>query len=512
MDLAVVLAVSDYKGKHSRLPGCAKDAEVIEVILRKESRFVDPLVIKGETSSSVVKGKLVDYIAQHKGKEIGEFLFYFSGHGLFKDGEFFYVLSDYDASRTKQTSLENSELDSLIKALKPKITVKIVDACQSGISYVKDDDSFARYLKGSQNEFQTCYFLFSSQSDQSSYQDDNLSDFTKNIATCVHDHTGAAVRYKDLIDYVSDSFAGNPSQTPFFVVQADFTDRFCSVDETLRKSLAGLLAGGATQPLEGETKPARTPRSLKDIVAEEAKKYCTAEEVALILGDLSQDLKVSAGNAPNDFLSLFELEYEVGADYAGLPSLAAIGKWIEKSDHNYFADPVTKTVPVPIGPHNVMDLIVQPWGEPRKENVVQVTVGVKATTDMPYRYLRVIAKPKYPNLNRTACILLPLVSKTQVAIFNTMLNYKEAGWNEEVMEGSPKWNLAERELKDMTGIRAYFVKVLDKYWAFTLDPVRERFGLLEKPSDDSAAKDQGSSSAEPTPAGDGLQPPASGHP
>ncbi|TON37427.1 hypothetical protein, partial [Vibrio parahaemolyticus] len=47
--------------------------------------------------------------------------------------------------------------------------------------------------------------------------------------------------YKDLIDFVSDSFESNSEQTPFFVVQADFTEPFCTVSKTLRDALSKFI-------------------------------------------------------------------------------------------------------------------------------------------------------------------------------------------------------------------------------------------------------------------------------
>jgi Caspase domain len=128
-NLGIVVAVSDYSGEANPLPGCARDGEAIANVLRSELRFEDVLVITDDTKSGSVKARLIEFLAKHKGKEIGDLVFYFTGHGDFVGQEFYYLLTDYEQKRRKQTALENSEIDNLVRGLNPELFVKIVDAC-----------------------------------------------------------------------------------------------------------------------------------------------------------------------------------------------------------------------------------------------------------------------------------------------------------------------------------------------------------------------------------------------
>ena len=90
-----------------------------------EQRFAEVLLIDSETSSNSVKQRLIDFVARHKDGDINDIVFYFTGHGDFHDGEFYYMLSDYRSSARKQTSLENTELDNLIRSLRPALFGKL---------------------------------------------------------------------------------------------------------------------------------------------------------------------------------------------------------------------------------------------------------------------------------------------------------------------------------------------------------------------------------------------------
>jgi Caspase domain len=104
-NLGIVIAVSNYAGDATPLPACVRDGEAIAALLRSDARFGEVMLISGDTKSSAVKAKLIDFLNRFKGKEIGHIVFYFSGHGDFAGDDFYYLLSDYEQKRRKQTSL-----------------------------------------------------------------------------------------------------------------------------------------------------------------------------------------------------------------------------------------------------------------------------------------------------------------------------------------------------------------------------------------------------------------------
>ncbi len=216
INLAIVIAVSEYIGKENCLPGCVNDGEAIATIIRGDPRFNDLLYIHSNTTSAHVKASLIDFVSKYRGQDIGDLFFYFSGHGDFTESDFYYLLSDFASTRRKQTSLENSELDQLARALSPKLFVKVVDACHAGVAYIKAGESLKKYLDASAAEFKKLYFMFSSQMAQGSYQDTVLSYFTRRFIEAIALRAEAAIRYKDIIDYISDAFQVDASRNSIF--------------------------------------------------------------------------------------------------------------------------------------------------------------------------------------------------------------------------------------------------------------------------------------------------------
>jgi Caspase domain len=141
INLAIIIAINEYTGDALPLPGCKNDGAAIAALLNEDQRFAETLLIDSETASSSVKQRLIDFVAKHKTSQVGDVFFYFTGHGDFCNNEFYYLLGDYRTEARKQTSLENAELDSLVRSLNPAFFAKVVDACHSGVSYVKDGTS-----------------------------------------------------------------------------------------------------------------------------------------------------------------------------------------------------------------------------------------------------------------------------------------------------------------------------------------------------------------------------------
>jgi hypothetical protein len=236
MNVAVVIGVTKY-ARYAPLPACKADADLVAAILRGTTRYDQVVTITENTDSSAVKSLITKLINQLSGKQIEEFFFYFSGHGDFSGEDFHYLLTDFDQSKYKQTSLSNLEIDNLIRGMSPALTIKVVDACNAGVTYVKDIGSLEKHLTKESKVFRSCYFMFSSLQTQSSYQDKHFSAFTKSFCRSILTSSQDSVRYKDIIDFVSDDFDGDTHQTPLFVNQARFTETFATNANRIKESI-----------------------------------------------------------------------------------------------------------------------------------------------------------------------------------------------------------------------------------------------------------------------------------
>ena len=184
------------------------------LLLDETGKYSELLFINQETDSIKVKEKLSDFIKNNKGKVFDEGFFYYTGHGDFRDNEFYYILSDFSRNHYRQTSLANSELDNLLRRLNPNLIIKIIDACHSGVTYIKDNDAFSKHLDESKQCFNNCYFMFSSMSNQTFYQSNIISHFTKSFTDSVAKYGSTEIRYKHIVDYISDDFDKNAFQKP----------------------------------------------------------------------------------------------------------------------------------------------------------------------------------------------------------------------------------------------------------------------------------------------------------
>lgn len=484
MNLGIVLAISDYGSKQNNLPGCKSDGKAIATIFKSDSKFDDVLVISENTSSGNVKNQLIEFINKNKTHQVDELVFYYTGHGDFSGNEFYFLLSDYDPSRKNQTTLENSELDNLLKALQAKVTVKIVDACHSGQAYIKDSASFDKYLNEAKSSFDKCYFMYSSQLEQYSYQDNALSFFTKSIVDAVKDHSSGFIRYKDVIDYVSDSFESNSQQTPFFVVQADFTEPFCNISQQLRESLNKITAK-QTSVTPDDAKS----QSLVERIKKDASRYCTEIE-ALNFFEQFVDAFRQVSLA-GDLAELYECSTNLTDEIAINPE--AIGLWLEKSEHQYFARPTyknvskNKRVPIKSRYANAFLSVTGAFGgilddesDDSKFKTVTYTdtelSGYEITTNQDIKLIEVFADPIYPNIQAGKVFIVPFLSKTELRVFYSFVHLADNGWTERTIKQKIKWLTKAVPLRDLdyTSLKNEIIQGFDKH---LIDPIHKAYEI-----------------------------------
>ena len=510
MNIGIVLAVSDYGDADNDLPGCKADGKAMSTILNSDSKFDDVLVLSNSTQSAEVKRQIIDFINVHKENEINEDVFYYTGHGDFNGDEFYFLLSDYDSNKRKQTTLENTELDNLLKALKSNVTIKIVDACHSGKAYIKDSDAFDKYLNDTKGQFDKCYFMYSSQLEQYSYQDEDLSFFTKSIVNSVKEHSASTIRYKDIIDYVSDSFQTDSAQTPFFVVQADFTEQFCSISPSLIEELKSLSR--SSDEVSSKDEPEYS--NLLDKIRTDAERYCSQEEAYKAFDDFLDNIRLAS--FVGDVFDLYD--YECVFERDSIVNATSIGNWLNKTDHQYFAKPtfkeVTKTKREFRG-RGVLGGIARfgfpatnnadgYWDKDNEKNyktvvyTEQVVSGYEITIDQPANYIEIIANPKFSNIRAGHAFIVPILSKTEMRIFYSFSHYQERGWNDRTVAHERKWLTNSVSLKGLSESK-HFELLRDGFSDFLLEPLNRQFEIVTKeqesdmqPHDSESSETQGS--------------------
>lgn len=232
MNIAILIGISKYKSE-AALPACGLDAENMRRLLATTKKYDEIQLVTENTNASHVKDALRQFFGKYQSVSgIEEAFVYFSGHGVYQNDAML-CCSDYDANRPATTSISNSELDDLLRSVRPAVAVKVIDACQSGSPYIKEASAgFEKALgKSSLGSF-IC--MASSRQDQSSYASASESFFTKRWIEAALSKEDGSMLYRDIQAALADAFVANADQTPFFVNQGTGLEIFSTVTEDMK--------------------------------------------------------------------------------------------------------------------------------------------------------------------------------------------------------------------------------------------------------------------------------------
>jgi hypothetical protein len=307
----------------------------------------------------------------------------------------------------------------------------------------------------------------------------------------VQSHTSEVIRYKDVIDFVSDSFSESHSQTPFFIVQADFTEPFCTVSKTLRESLADLFLGDVDphETKEGDADNG-AEKTLLDLVKEDANRYCTEEEALSYLENFFEGFKVLTLNGR--VAGLYDVSFEDVSEYSEIPTPTAIGKWLDSNDHDFFARSYKEEVKVRSRVHKdpMQRLLgrssLASFGADDDDNYKYIVKtenrikGFRSTIDLPVKLLKVNVDAKFPNIDSASIFIVPIISKTEMRIFFSFNFYEQKDWNEKNIEGTVKWLTEIVDIKDKVSHNNICSKIMNSFSDFVYEPIAEKFKLVEQ--------------------------------
>ncbi len=472
MNIAIILAVSEYQNTNCLL-GCVLDGQLIKSLLDETGKYNELLFIDKETESIKVKEKLSDFITNNQGKVFDEVFFYYTGHGDFRENEFYYILSDFNTNNYRQTSLANSELDNLLRQLNPNLTIKIIDACHSGVTYIKDNDIFYKHLDESKQRFNNCYFMFSSMSDQSSYQSKVISHFTKSFIDSVMKYPSTEIRYKHIVDYISDEFEKTAFQKPLFVTQASFTEIFCSLNQKINT----LLSEQMSNLLQGKFDNNELKvLSLVDLVKKDAERYCSEEEALKVLNNIKSF--VENYQYSSELVDLYNISSKFESDYKSISEYdGSIGKWLKDNNNNYFSKITYERELINASASPIFQAVASISSLYGDRNYKTVISGFELTVDVPFKLINVEAHPQYLNLDLCDCKIAFVFSQVSIRFFCFYSNFKLENWKNYSHDFSSGWQTVEVEIKNLDKLNETIYNILNKFDSFVLDPLRAKYIL-----------------------------------
>ncbi|WP_338661037.1 caspase family protein [Paraclostridium sordellii] len=486
MNIAILIGVDIYDMPDGNLPGCKNDILLMKELLSSIGKFEDMLVINNNEDGKVVKDTVLKFVKKHKenGSSIEDLFFYFTGHGCIYNDEFYYLLKDCAPNKIKQTSLENSELDMWIRELSPKTTIKVIDACHSGKQYIKSVDNPNLLMEKSLKGINNCYFMSSSKSSQTSIATEAYSYFTISFLNSILNSDNGTIRYKEIMDYISDDFSSLDKQTPYFVCQADYTDIFGTVTDELKNKIELLLKKIVTE-FEKLNDVKNSP-SLVELIEADAKMYCTEDEMI----ELFDELKVKFEKYKLDNIDLNKL-YDVKVEFLNeLPyelNLSFIGEFIE-ADNKYFAETVYKSEK-----YTEIEMVRKKnagifasfslgnfYEEKEVEKVRDIVSSFKLTQPVPYNLISISYTPKYLNLKSFCVNIFFIFSKKDIVFFTCQNTFKELNWQETSVEFDDSWDVKIICAKKKKDVEEYIKNSIDSSGKIILEDLVREFKVSNK--------------------------------
>ncbi|WP_459481921.1 caspase family protein [Clostridium saccharoperbutylacetonicum] len=437
MNLAIVIGVSKYTTQ-KQLPACKNDALIIKELLNESKKYDDMLYIAEETRAQNIKTQIIDFVNNYKDKDdLEEIFFYFSGHGWFDKKEFRYICSDFEAQNINRTSLKNSELDDIIKVLGAKLAIKVVDACNSGTRYIKDNIDEEAVKNNMKKVYNNCYFMFSCQQEQFSRANDRISYFTDSFVKSIINFNGDNIRYRDIMDYVSDEFNGKDiEQQPFYVTQSSNMEYFINTSEELKEIINKNLNELLSMPAENNYKE---DKNIYDILKENAKKYCNNFDEFIESFQLIEE-EFKKFELDDKLKGIYEIEITAySRKYSSLPSIEKVAQSISDNSNELF-------VKVDYKKEKIEKLFKMPFENDEYRNI---PISYEITVEnLNYNCINIEVISSLPNVKKVKCILIFAFSRKDIRLYYFYELYNEKDWNNYYIKNNVKWNSVECEIKN----------------------------------------------------------------
>ncbi|SHN71463.1 caspase family protein [Desulfovibrio litoralis] len=486
MNIAILIGINNYKNIDP-LPACSNDLSAVQGLFEKLEKYDDILTLDDSISCFDAKQKIINFIEKHKSNTIDEFTLYYSGHGNHDGNVFYYLWADYSESSQNQTSISNSEIDSYIRTLNPEMTFKFIDACQSGSSYIKDNSNYRTLFDREKSNFKKCYFFFSSLSTQSSFASQKISHFTEEFLRFFDKPKDTKVRYRDIKDFLSDRFLPNAKQTPYFIEQADNTEFFCTINDSVATFVQSLPFYRQESDI---VEPSSNTMGLIENIKNDAKRFCTKDEADTILKKI-YDICIST-NKPSNIESLFQIEVATYNEYTELPLINDISKWVSDQEgaNLFISIEQTKEPKTFIEKKHTFNIFAFDPFAPRTKQLddyTEVTRYVDVVTYMApsckqqYAYISITFTPQFPNINGFHIYIAIMLSQLDLAIFTGLVNRNRKNWEvftDDLTKFS--WSASKKNIRELIKDDDFFNSFMTKFYQQILDSVKGNFSLNAK--------------------------------
>lgn len=466
-NIAILIGNSDYTNL-DKLEFCKKDIELMHKILELSKKF--EIKVFENYRSEKLKEELTDFIRENQNnkEEIGDLLFYYTGHGLFEK-QFFYLPINFDDQRFSTTSLSNDELDDMLRSLNPNLLIKMIDACHSGQQYIKDKNTNIVKKYFEERKFNNCYFFFSSLSNQASYGDKNGSKFTVSIINSIINHTENSIRYRDIQSYIADYFQDN-EQTPFFVHQGNATEIFLTDLSNIIESEEFKLNNEYNNSEEAIN---QTMENINDfqLLKSLSKQYICNEEAKEIIDYIFSDNKLTECIDSKTYDSNIEFY----SNYNKVKRINELHDEIDSNKEKFFVNisyrdeeyKTIKQVPKRSKFDNIISSFLNyEYEEKEVINIRKVVDNILAKDDILPIGISIILTPKkeFAILSKYIINIINIHNDINIILYSNFTKCDKDNWDTWNNEKSENWVKRVCLFKDKEKIKQIVIDIIGKYY------------------------------------------------
>lgn len=426
MNIAILVGISKYTTE-SQLPACSLDAENMRRLLLATRKYDDIQLVVDHTSASQVKDALRNFFAKHQaGGSVDEALIYFSGHGVYQNDALL-CCSDFDANRPATTSISNSELDDLLRSVKPNVAVKVIDACQSGSPYIKDASAgFEKALGRSQLNSFIC--MASSRQDQSSYASHTESFFTAHWIEAALSKPDGQILYRDIQAALADAFVTSPDQTPFFINQGTGLEVFSAVTEEMR----------ALQTLRSKSiapeKPDAAIAQLIEVQVKELDRQFVPHAQVLQAAEAGKEALIAQGISDQIVAKFYQKSVKADSKLSSIPKSRAVASFAEEQawTKRYFVkvNQESYRVRTPKDPLGGLGALFAKRGDDDYVTETKYRPGSLETTEaLPLEIAELSFTSVHPSLSAFVVYVGIVHSLTEAMVLSSTARLSQKGWD-----------------------------------------------------------------------------------
>lgn len=437
-NIAIIVGNATYKNA-TDLPCCLEDAIAIEALVRATGRY-DVILKLSDVTGDALRDAMRDTIGDRA--NVGEILFYFSGHGFSSENDFYFCGTEFDRKRPNETGLSSSDLHTFLRAANPNLVVKIVDACHSGALLLKSDERYPPAPKGG---FKNFIQISSCLDSQTSLAGEPLSEFTEKLCVAATRKEDGVIFYTDIENALRDEFIENDAQTPHFISQVTGREVFAEDAAALtefrkqfEKDWRGAEAPALLPALQDGDEVGEP--TLLDILKSSEAKIPSGEQMAAFIDALFSGVENEVRSS--EFSDFFNISTVVHSDFYEDITQAFIIRVLSKEERfDKFVTATIKREKKKRGPFDIALKMSAMSGLYGDYDIVE-QYDLILNCNMNKVQLRLNFEPKYSSLKKLSLVVTCAPSLERCYVFEMMTSHALTDWGSYDPEGdevSKRW-------------------------------------------------------------------------